>query len=188
MGTKIALGVASKKPNYRLLSMSNIATFVQLIKIYDRELRRVMFRRCGCIETAADIVQETYQRMMSGNLWQQAENPRALMHRIAANLATDHERRQSVRDRYVDDVDVIGDELPSVDSIDPEQIYAGRQRLDALVEAVNRLPPKCQAVFVLRKFEDMSHGEIAERLGISRNMVEKHLRNALQKLQQFDDL
>jgi RNA polymerase sigma-70 factor (ECF subfamily) len=69
--------------------MNNVATIAQFIKIYDQELRRVLYKRCGCIEMAADIVQETYQRMITGNLWQQAENPRALMHRIAANLATD---------------------------------------------------------------------------------------------------
>ncbi|MDI1276560.1 sigma-70 family RNA polymerase sigma factor [Methylobacter sp.] len=168
--------------------MSNVAAITQLIKSYDQELRRVMFKRCGCIETAADIVQETYQRMMAGNLWQQAENPRALLHRIAANLATDYERRHKVRNHYVDNVDFINDELQSSDGIDPEQTIAGRQRLDKLVEAVNLLPPKCRAVFVLRKFEDLSHAEIAERLDISRNMVEKHLRNAIQKLQQTDDL
>jgi len=168
--------------------MSNVAAITQLIKSYDQELRRVMYKRCGCIETAADIVQETYQRMMAGNLWQQAENPRALLHRIAANLATDYERRHKVRNHYVDNVDFINDELQSGNGIDPEQTIAGRQRLDKLVETVNLLPPKCRAVFVLRKFEDLSHAEIAERLDISRNMVEKHLRNAIQKLQQTDDL
>jgi RNA polymerase sigma factor (sigma-70 family) len=168
--------------------MNNVAAITQLIKIYDQELRQVMYKRCGCIETAADIVQETYQRMMTANLWQQAENPRALMHRIAANLATDYERRHKVRNQYVDNVDFINEELQTSDSIDPEHIIAGRQRMEKLVEAVNQLSPKCRTVFVLRKFEDLSHAEIAERLDISRNMVEKHLRNAMQKLQQIDDL
>jgi RNA polymerase sigma-70 factor (ECF subfamily) len=167
--------------------MNDVATIAQLIKNYDQELRRVMYKRCGCIETAADIAQETYQRMITGNLWQQAENPRALMHRIAANLATDQERRHKVRNRYVENVDFINDELQARDYIDPEQIIASRQRLNHLVEAVNLLPPKCKTVFVLRKFENISHTEIAERLGISRNMVEKHLRNAMQKLQQIDE-
>ena len=168
--------------------MSDTVYISRLIKTYDEELRRVMFRRCGCIETAADIVQETYQRMFAGNLWQQAENPRALLHRIAANLATDHERRRNVRNQYAGHDDAM-DEVDLVsDGIDPEQITVARQRLDRLVAAVDTLPPKCRTVFVLRKFQELSHAEIAERLGISRNMVEKHLRNALLILQELDDL
>jgi len=168
--------------------MSDTLNISQLIETYDEELRRVMFKRCGCIDTAADIVQETYQRMFVGNLWHQAENPRALLHRIAANLATDYDRRRNIRNRYAGDDDS-ADEIEQIsDGIDPEQITVARQRLDRLVAAVETLSPKCRTVFVLRKFEDLSHAEIAERLGISRNMVEKHLRNALQALQQIDDL
>lgn len=148
-----------------------------------------MLRRCGCIETAADIVQETYRRMFVGDLWRQAENPRALLHRIAANLATDIERRQIVCGQFVAADDVLDDAaMHASDGIDPEQITSARQRLDRLVDAVETLPPKCRQVFILRKFEELSHGEIAERLGISRNMVEKHLRNALLVLQELDDL
>ena len=169
-------------------TMNNIASLAQLIKTYDQELRRVIYKRCDCIETAADIVQETYQRMMEDNLWQKAENPRALMHRIAANLATDNERRHKVRNRYVENFDFINEQVQSSDTINPEQFIEARQRLDHLVEAINQLPPKCKTVFVLRKFHNMSHSQIAENLAISRNMVEKHLRNALQKLQQIDVL
>jgi DNA-directed RNA polymerase specialized sigma24 family protein len=62
--------------------------------------------------------------------------PRALMHRIAANLATDYERRHKVRNRYVDNVDFFNKELQSCDPINPEQNISARQRLDKLVEAV----------------------------------------------------
>lgn len=34
---------------------------------------------------------------------------------------------------------------------------------------------------MLRRFEDLPQDEIARRLGISRNMVEKHLRLALDR-------
>lgn len=166
--------------------MSNALLISRLIEAYDEELRRVMLRRCGCIDTAADIVQETYQRMFTSNLWQQADNPRALLHRIAANLATDYERRSRTRNLYLAAEDINDAALQTTDGIDPEQINLARERLDQLVSAVNRLPAKCRAVFVLRKFEELSHAEIAERLGISRNMVEKHLRNALAALQALD--
>ncbi|MGH8474263.1 MAG: RNA polymerase sigma factor [Methylococcales bacterium] len=166
--------------------MNDAAFISQLIKLYDPELRRVLYRRCGCLETAADLVQETYQRMLAGNLWRQAENPRALLHRIAANLATDYERRNWVRLRYAELAKLQNQEMNCAESLNPERIIASRQRLDELVEAIDRLPPKCRTVFVLRKFEDLSHAEIAKQLGITRNMVERHLRHALRTLQQID--
>jgi RNA polymerase sigma factor (sigma-70 family) len=168
--------------------MSNALHISRLIETYDEELRRVMFRRCGCLDTAADIVQETYQRMFTGNLWQQADNPRALLHRVAANLATDYERRRNTRNQHLETGDTTDASLQVSDGIDPEQINLARERLDLLVSAIDSLPAKCRTVFVLRKFEELSHAEIAQRLGISRNMVEKHLRNALAALQEFDDL
>lgn len=167
--------------------MSTILNISDLIKTYDDELRRVMFRRCGCIDTAGDIVQETYQRMLAGDLWRQAENPRALLHRIAANLATDYERRRQVREQYAHYEDAAAEDAGADSAADPEQINAARERLHRLVSAVDRLPPKCRTVFVMRKYDGLSHAEIAERLRISRNMVEKHLRNALAALQDCDD-
>jgi RNA polymerase sigma factor (sigma-70 family) len=164
--------------------MTNSANnaITDLIKDYDAELKRVLFRRCGCMETAADIAQETYQRLLHGGLLQQADNPRALMHKIAANLATDYERRSAVRDRYA----IENQGLCETDQVVPERILASQQRLYRLSLAIKELPPKCQQVFVMRKFEEISQTEIAERLGISRNMVEKHLRHALTVLQQVD--
>ncbi len=160
--------------------------FAQLIKNYEQEIRGVLIRRCGCAETAADILQETYQRLLSSGLWQQAENPRALLHRIAANLATDYERRQATQAKYI----TPAEELPEVSdpsTSTPEQILLAHERLERLAEAVETLPPKCRSVFVLRKVNGLSQAEIAERLNISRNMVEKHLRHALTVLQQVDN-
>ncbi|MDD2759089.1 MAG: sigma-70 family RNA polymerase sigma factor [Methylomonas sp.] len=169
------------------MDSSQSLAIAQLIKTYDDELRRVITRRCGCMETAADIVQETYQRMLSGGLWQQAENPRALLHRIAANLATDYERRNAVRERYVSQEETLPEWMAEKENAQPDHIVANHERLDNLALAINQLPPKCRTVFVMRKFEELSHAEIAERLSISRNMVEKHLRNALLALQRIDE-
>jgi FixJ family two-component response regulator len=36
-----------------------------------------------------------------------------------------------------------------------------------LHDAIGKLPERCRAVFALSRFEDLSHKEIAERLGIS---------------------
>ena len=41
--------------------------------------------------------------------------------------------------------------------------------------AVDSLPPVCRRAFVLRKVYKLSHGEIAEVLGITPSTIEKHV-------------
>jgi RNA polymerase sigma factor (sigma-70 family) len=162
-----------------MLFMSSLcaSSLGKLVESYDGEIRRVLTRRLGCVETAADILQETYRRLASGELWRKADNPRALMYRIALNLATDHERRLKTENRYrAEDEELENVACPSAS---PERAVEAWERLDRLYNAVQKLPPRCRQVFVLRKFEDLSQAEISERLGLSRSSVEKHLRNAL---------
>ncbi|MOA65525.1 putative RNA polymerase sigma factor FecI [compost metagenome] len=54
-----------------------------------------------------------------------------------------------------------------------------RQRLELMQRALGELSKPCRDSFLLRKLEGLSHQEIAERLGISRSLVEKHIVNAM---------
>ncbi|MDC7784863.1 RNA polymerase sigma factor [Rhodoplanes sp. TEM] len=142
---------------------------------YD-ELTAYVQRKVGCPAAAADIMQETCLRLVL-SAGAAVDNPRAYLYRVAGNLATDHLRSGRVRDRTL----VVG---PVPDTVadsraDAERVLLARQRLAVIARAVEELPPRCRQVFVMRRFDDLDQGEIATRLGISRNMVEKHLRHAL---------
>jgi RNA polymerase sigma-70 factor (ECF subfamily) len=69
-------------------------------------------------------------------------------------------------------------EVPASDPT-PERQLLTEQQLARLTEVMQRLPPKCQQVFVLSRFHHMEYQEIADRLGISVKMVEKHIAHAL---------
>ena len=64
------------------------------------------------------------------------------------------------------------------------------QRLEMLQRALAELPPRCRESFLLRKIEGLSHPEIAEHLGISKALVEKHIVNAMKhcrlRIKQWD--
>lgn len=146
---------------------------------YD-ELSAFVARKVGSVTLAADIVQDTCVRLLSGAEAAPAQairNPRAYLFRVINNLITDRRRQDASRGRYM------MAEPPSDDtadhSPDAERQLADRQRLGLMLEAVDNLPPRCREVFVLRRFEDLSQDAIAERLGISRSMVDKHLRQAM---------
>ena len=50
--------------------------------------------------------------------------------------------------------------------------------------ALQELPLNCRKVFVWQKIEGLTQAEIAERLGLSRNMVEKYMIRTLRHLRE----
>lgn len=48
-----------------------------------------------------------------------------------------------------------------------------------LEQQLERLPPKMRQIFELSRFEDLSHQEISDKLGISKLTVKKQVQNAL---------
>jgi len=102
-------------------------------------------------------------------------NPRAYLFRIVGNLAIDYRRREMTRNRLIGEPvpDETSDESPSA-----EHRIIAKERLAILAKAIEELPPRCRQCFVMRRLENLPQAEIAQRLGISVNMVEKHLRHA----------
>jgi RNA polymerase sigma-70 factor (family 1) len=67
------------------------------------------------------------------------------------------------------------------------------QELEVILQnAVGKLSPRCQEVFVLSRFENLSHKEISSQLNISAKTVEAQMSKALaflrQKLEKFVSL
>ncbi len=73
-----------------------------------------------------------------------------------------------------------GDDIDDAPSA--EAVVAGRQRLQTLMTALDQLPEKTRTIFRLHKFEGLSYAEVAEKQGISRSSVEKHMMDALRIL------
>lgn len=147
------------------------------VESFHHELVVFVSRLLGSSSIAQDIVQEAYARYLRRTSEVQVENPRAFLYRIASNLVFDERRRGARRERTL----VEGAEVELVATHDPSptRVLSAKQELELLRLAVEELPPRCREVFQLRKFDQLSQQEIADRLGISRNMVEKHLRKGL---------
>lgn len=148
-------------------------------------LRAYLVRRVTCRETACELAQETFLRVISADLGRAIRNPRALLFHIAKNLAIDHHRVNAPLRGRCDDIAEY-ETLPS-DMPAPEQIVFGRQMLKRLCHAIEALPPQCRKIFIMHKFEGQSHVEIAASYGVTRNAIEKHLVRALVHLRKHMD-
>ena len=58
------------------------------------------------------------------------------------------------------------------------------QLAETVERALQELPLNCRKVFVWQKIEGLTQAEIAERLGLSRNMVEKYMIRTLRHLRE----
>nr|WP_252980298.1 sigma-70 region 4 domain-containing protein [Delftia acidovorans] len=65
----------------------------------------------------------------------------------------------------------------------PELAVAAAQRQRALLVAIEQLPQASREAFILTKLYGMPQEEAAQRMGISRGMVARHLARALRDVQ-----
>jgi RNA polymerase sigma-70 factor (ECF subfamily) len=147
-------------------------------------LLRFLTRRAG-FQDAPDLLQEAYLRLLRHSERETIADPEAFLHAAAINLVKDHLRRRKTERKYLD-FERDAESEPAQNAL-PDARMETEGRLKLLLQAVNQLPPRCRQVFIMRRFEDLHQEEIARRLGISRNMVEKHLRLALARLKSTID-
>jgi RNA polymerase sigma-70 factor (ECF subfamily) len=92
-------------------------------------------------------------------------------------------RRRSVRERIWSDSEIADPGARERDCApNPEEAAIAAQEALQVREAISVLPPRARRVLVLHKIEGASHREIADRLGISRSAVEKHMAVAMKHL------
>jgi RNA polymerase sigma factor (sigma-70 family) len=160
-----------------------------LLGLYEEKranLVRFFAARLGSRAEAEDLVQDLFIKISGMDALGPIDNPSALLHRIGSNLMLDRmrsQKRSGARDndwRAVNTTVVSGQEIADEPSAD--EVLAGRQRLQALVEAVKDLPDKTREAFQLHKLDGHSHAETARRMGISVSTVEKHISSALKTL------
>jgi RNA polymerase sigma-70 factor (ECF subfamily) len=144
---------------------------------------RFLAARLGSTDDVQDVLQELYLHLDRVDPGAEIRDPAAYVFRTAANLARDYiraRRRMAARElawatlQHGADGTEASDDAPSA-----ERAYSARQRVAAIRSALDTLSPQCRRIFMLHKFEGLSHKEIANSLNISRSTVEKHMHTAL---------
>lgn len=133
-------------------------------------------RRLGCPDDAADLVHDTYLRVLkSDHIPSGVESKRFLTH-IAKGLLIDRYRRKQFEIAYQEHLK----SLPEVHALSAE---AHVQMIETLMEIdtlLRSLPDKVRQAFIYRQLDHLSYKDIAERLSVSVSSVEKYVAKALQ--------
>ncbi|WP_374572362.1 RNA polymerase sigma factor [Phenylobacterium sp.] len=135
-----------------------------------RKLRRRFGQALG--EEAEDLVQEAYLRIAPYEAAGVVRHPKALLLRVANNLALNHLRR-------VGRAGGAALRIEEVTESDEHGLAASQDEAVLLQQIVSALPPPLRDVFVLSRFAGMTNQDIAEACGLSVKTVEWRMTRAL---------
>ena len=140
------------------------------------KLRRLLRSRGRSIDDTDDLIQEAFLRLQVYCRDHSVQKTEAFLVRTALNLSADQSKREH---RLHVDQEVI-EKLPLIDpGPGPDEAYAGQKRLQLWKAGLNALSPRRREVFLLNRVEGYSFPQIAERLGITVSMAEKHAAKAI---------
>jgi RNA polymerase sigma factor (sigma-70 family) len=145
-----------------------------------RYLKRVLVSR----EDAREILQETYLRLLRQPSFEPIrQNARAYLFQTATNLAHDFFRRRSRKSIEAEAEVFATSGLASPQwSSWPEMALQAEQTQSLIIEALRELPAPVRTALLQHRFQDLTHWEIALRLGVSERTVERYIKDGLSHL------
>ena len=148
----------------------------RLHRTYRPALVRYFTRQTGNPAEAEDLTQEVFVRLARSSR-STAASAEAYLFRVATNLVRDRARREKVRGDYRASVGAV--EGLHIDSFDPHRVAAGREAVRSVHDWILDLPEKTRRIFILYRLENLDRKDIADRLGLSRSSVDKHIAKAM---------
>lgn len=150
------------------VSPTDLATLYQQ---QHRWLQQWLWRRLNCSQSAADLAQDTFLRLLAKNQAIEVQAPRSFLAKVAQSVLSNHFRRQKLERAYFQALALLPEE--SAPSAETQWILL--ETLTALDEVLSRLALPVRQAFLWSQLDGLSHGEIAERLGASIATVKRYI-------------
>jgi RNA polymerase sigma-70 factor (ECF subfamily) len=164
----------------RLICERDEQAFTALYERYYLALCKKAFQRVPSRPLVEEMVQDVFV-----NLWMKAAeldaagNIRAYLYATLRNKVLHQIRMEYTRALYLKKITAEAREPRQAPGL--QAIYA-RETEEYFAKTIDTLPPQCREAFMLSRFEELSYKEIAERMRLSVNTVEKHVGKALRIL------
>jgi len=133
-------------------------------------------RRLGCPDTTADLVQDTYLRLLTRGKLPEYKDSRKYLTHIAKGLVIDLYRKRRVESAYLELIE----QEPSLVASSPEHHTIVVEALVEIDTLLHKLPIKARQALLMRQLEGKSYKEIAFELEVSVSSVEKYVAKGLQ--------
>lgn len=151
----------------------------------EKRLRGWLEKRLGDSQSAEDVAQSTFLTVWIRAQSTHINNPRALIFKVARDLAYNEFKRRSRHAVPFSSINVdTAEDLQgdTTENLDSEDAYAKRQELDFVLREIQNLPPKHRQAFELNRFDGRNYSQIAKIMNVSVSSVEKYMMKSLQML------
>ena len=149
-----------------------------LFRCHGKELLAFAGRRSGD-DSAEDLVQDAYLRLLEHPEPESIGNPRAYLYKITANLGINDFHRRRIRSGEAGEPPVDPDTLISPQP-SPEDATDGAIRCDRFLAVLDDLPEACRDAFILHKLDGLTYPQVAEALGVSPKTAQRYIAKAWQ--------
>ena len=168
-------------------NISEIKEFNKLFSNYQGIFIRFANTYIQDEKTAEDIVVDSlvYYWENRHTLVSNANIPAYIME-VVKHKSLNHLRNQRIREDIEQNIRthmerVRNLKITTLEACDPEELFSSEaQRL--INEALETLPPKTRTIFIMSRYENKTHKEIAAQLELSTKSVEFHITKALNVL------
>ncbi|MGH9407631.1 MAG: RNA polymerase sigma factor [Terriglobia bacterium] len=189
----LAQGAAAAAPEdvvlIRRAQAGDRAAFESLVRLYDREVLRLVSRMAATPEESSDLYQETFlkvYRSLGRFRFQSAFS--TWLYRVAVNICLDHLRRKGRRMEVQAPLRQPGQEeffqtVPEErPDLDPERALKSREISQRVRRALELLTPRERVVFEMRHYDGLKLRLIGEMCGTTEETAKNCLFRATQKL------
>jgi RNA polymerase sigma-70 factor (ECF subfamily) len=149
-----------------------------LVVRWERPLFRFVSRLLPGREDARDVCQETFLRVLGkAHRFREGSRFSTWMYQIALNLCRDHARRRQRWGLVIAEGRDAPERpaAPGCAADDPSRSMEQREKADAVLLALQQLPPEQREVLVLKEFSGLRFREIAEILGCPESTVKSRM-------------
>jgi RNA polymerase sigma-70 factor (ECF subfamily) len=161
----------------------NRQAFTELMRRYQKRVYWTARRIVGSHEDADDVVQETFVKAYLGlGDFRGDSSFFTWLYRIAVNLSLNATRKRQLIN-YLHQSEIVERLLPSRE--DPSQELELRETESLLRKAIEDLPEKQRAVFVMRYYDELSYEEISKILKTSVGGLKANYFHAVKKVREF---
>jgi RNA polymerase sigma-70 factor, ECF subfamily len=173
-----------------LYQKGEVRAFEILLVRHRKPLYNFILRYLGDKETAEDLLQEAFMRVIKGaEAYKRQAKFTTWLYTIARNLCVDQTRRRKHRKHASLDAPLGADEESGslLDVIPSKEMASDRKSVnkqlhETMQKAIAGLSEEQREVFLMREFLDMPFKQIADVVGVPENTVKSRMRYALDKL------